>query len=115
MGGEVQRGKAEREGEGREEGELERGSKKGEVERGLGDIEGKSRDGVGSREGREGSREGGVEKEGEVVNNDARLILRRKLNGVINDTIESKLKAKICNRGQLFRPCWVSSALCSKL
>ena len=23
--------------------------------------------------------------------------------------IESKLKAKNCNRGQLFRPCWVSS------
>ena len=29
--------------------------------------------------------------------------------------IESKLKAKNCNRGQLFRPCWVSSARCSKL
>ena len=29
--------------------------------------------------------------------------------------IESKLKAKNCNRGQLFRPCWVSSAQCSKL
>ena len=26
--------------------------------------------------------------------------------------IESKLKAKNCNRGQLFRPCWVSSARC---
>ena len=29
--------------------------------------------------------------------------------------IESKLKAKNCNRGQLFWPCWVSSARCSKL
>ena len=29
--------------------------------------------------------------------------------------IKSKLKAKNCNRGQLFRPCWVSSARCSKL
>ena len=29
--------------------------------------------------------------------------------------IESKLKAKNCNRGQPFRPCWVSSARCSKL
>ena len=29
--------------------------------------------------------------------------------------IESKLKANICNRGQLFRPYWVSSARRSKL
>ena len=29
--------------------------------------------------------------------------------------IESKLKAKNCNRGQLFRRGWVSSARCSKL
>ena len=29
--------------------------------------------------------------------------------------IESKLKPKNCNRGQLFRPCWVSSARCNKL
>ena len=29
--------------------------------------------------------------------------------------IESKLKANNCNRGQLFLPCWVSSARCSKL
>ena len=29
--------------------------------------------------------------------------------------IESKLKAKNCNRGQPFRPCWVSSARCIKL
>ena len=29
--------------------------------------------------------------------------------------IESKLKAKNCDRGQLFRPCWISSARCSKL
>ena len=29
--------------------------------------------------------------------------------------IESKLKAKNCNRGQLFRPYWVSSARRSKL
>ena len=26
--------------------------------------------------------------------------------------IESKLKANNCNRGPLFRPCWVSSARC---
>ena len=30
-----------------------------------------------------------------------------------NDMIESKLKANNSNRGQLFRPCWVSSARCS--
>ena len=29
--------------------------------------------------------------------------------------IESKLKVKNCNRGQLLRPCWVSSARCNKL
>ena len=29
--------------------------------------------------------------------------------------IESKLKANNCNRGQLFRPYWVSSARRSKL
>ena len=32
-----------------------------------------------------------------------------------NDMIESKLKAKNCNCGQLFGPCWASSARCSKL
>ena len=40
------------------------------------------------------------------------LILRRKLIGAT--TWESRLKAKNCNRGQLFRTCWVSSARCSK-
>ena len=44
-----------------------------------------------------------------LTNNDARLILRK------NDMIEAKLKANNCNRGQLFRSCWVSSARCSKL
>ena len=48
-----------------------------------------------------------------IENNDSRLILRKKLIGG-NDMIESKLKAKNCNRGQLFQPCWVSSARCSK-
>ena len=43
-----------------------------------------------------------------IADNDARLVLRKKLNGAINDMVESKLKAKKCNRGQLFRPCWAS-------
>ena len=53
-------------------------------------------------------------KIGRIVKNDARLILRKKLNAGDNDMIESKLKANNCNRGQLFPPYWVSSARRSK-
>ena len=50
-----------------------------------------------------------------VANNDARLILRRKLRRG-NDMIESTLKAKTWSQPwTLIRPCWVSSARCSKV
>ena len=48
-----------------------------------------------------------------IVNNDARLILRWKLNGAM--TRWSPNWKPNCNRGQLFRSYWVSSARCSKL
>ena len=48
-----------------------------------------------------------------LVKFDARLILRRKLNGAT--TRKSPNWKPNCNRGQLFRPCQVSSARCSKL
>ena len=49
-----------------------------------------------------------------VENNDIRLkLLLESLTE--NEMIEYKLRAKYFNRGQLFRPCWVSSARCSKI
>ena len=48
-----------------------------------------------------------------LVNNDARLILRRKLNRQRHDRIQTE--SQIATADSCFRPCWVSSARCSKL
>ena len=45
-----------------------------------------------------------------LENNHARLILRKSLTRQRHDRA-SKLNANNCNRGQLFRPCWVSHIL----